>query len=478
MKTSTTRTVARAVAAAMAGTVLSAAGVSTAVAGTVNYNAFNQGVAQPWDLVSGGHGTDGWMRSAANASNTPAACQTAGSTCGQGPSTGNYPAKVVAAGNVAVPWAGTDPRNDPTFNYTGTQTLNWSATIGPGESVTVSKTDSITRYGGTTLSNGETFQWADIDTAKGAWHDNVNTGWAHDTDIGIFKSEVTQQVTLRIASLLPNGAVNETPDYGITVFQGISTLSSNYNHHKAWHSMDPSVALAVGEPDAFLPGLAISFNNLALSLGRLKRHSEAVDAFHEAVRRYRALAEELPDAFLQLLAMSLSNLSTALGDLDRSEEALAPAGEAVDIYRRLVALNPESFSRDLATSLNNLGVRLTSLGRDEMALPVIRESLEIRRKLADSAPQAFGPDLAVSWNNLAGLLRRGGATQDEALAASESAIRILSPFFLRLPAAYSSWMASTLRCYVECCDASGKAPDRNLVAEIEAAWTGLADDTA
>ena len=238
---------ARAVAMAMTGTVLSAGGISTAAAGTVNYNAFNQGVAAPWQLVSGGNGTDGWMRTATNA------CGAAGNTCGAGPATSNNPAKVVAAGNVAVPWAGTDPRaavGSGGFGYTGTQTMNWSATIGAGESVNVSKTDSITRYGGSTLSNGQTFQWADIDTAKGAWHDNNETGWAHDTDIGIFKSEVTQLVTLSIASLLPNGAIDETPDYGFTIYEGMSTLATNYNHHKAWHTMTPAEASAVGEPGA------------------------------------------------------------------------------------------------------------------------------------------------------------------------------------------------------------------------------------
>ncbi len=68
MKTSQ---LARAIATAMTGSVLSATGISAATAGTVNYNTFNQGVAQPWDLVSGGHGTDGWMRTTANSASTP-----------------------------------------------------------------------------------------------------------------------------------------------------------------------------------------------------------------------------------------------------------------------------------------------------------------------------------------------------------------------------------------------------------------------
>ena len=224
---------------------LAIGGISNAsAAAVVSYNAFNHDRGAPNELVSGGpgsNGTDGWMRTADNA------CSPfAGGTCGNGPTTANNPAKVVAAGNAPVPWVGNDARTDSNFLYAGTQTLNWTAVIGAGDTAVVSRLDSYDRYHGTVLSDGTTFNYADIDTAKGAWHDGVGTGWKHDSDICLFRSSVTQVVTLNIASLLSNGQINETPDYGFTVFEGKNTGTGNYSHHGGWHEMSPADALSVG----------------------------------------------------------------------------------------------------------------------------------------------------------------------------------------------------------------------------------------
>lgn len=269
---------AHAISVALTGTIISAASISTASASSlVSYNAFNHDREAPNALVSGGTGTDGWMRTAANG------CGGAGSTCGVGPSGFGGPGNNIIAtpigGNGAVPWAGTDPRNSNAvgsggFGYVGMQTLNWTAEIGSGESATISKLDSNARYGNTVLSDGTTFNYADIDSAKGAWHDGglsgkpagtpvdpdgAGTGWKHDTDIGLFRSSVTQVVTLSIASLLDNGDLNLTPDYGFTVFKGMDTktpvsVSSSYSHHSGWHSIDNASALAVGNNDNPITG--------------------------------------------------------------------------------------------------------------------------------------------------------------------------------------------------------------------------------
>ena len=227
---------AHAVTMAMTGTALSVV-TATASGGTTSYNTFNHDRPAPNSLVSGGNGTDGWMRTTAASSTAPAECQVAGSYCGAGPGTSNNPSKQVPTGNVAVPWAGKDPRDDPKFQYKGNQTLNWTAVLeSAGDSVTISHNDAFTRYK----------IHADIDTAKGAWHDNTSTGWAHDTDIGLFRSEVTQVVTLTISSLLASGQTNVTPKYGFTVFEGQTSSTGNYNHHQGWHAVTPAEAQAVG----------------------------------------------------------------------------------------------------------------------------------------------------------------------------------------------------------------------------------------
>ncbi len=225
---------------AISGTLSLGVVADASAAATVSYNGFNHDRSAPRVLVSGGNGTDGWMRTTANS------CGSAGSTCGDGTEVKNNPNKVLAGGNAEVPWVGNDPRHDAEFGYIGTQTLNWTAIIGAGDDATVSRLDSYDRYHGTVLSDGTIFNYADIDTAKGAWHDNDSNGWRHDTDIGLFKSTVTQQVTLSISSLLSNGQTDQTPQYGFTIFEGMDAGSGNYNHHAAWHIVGADDARNVG----------------------------------------------------------------------------------------------------------------------------------------------------------------------------------------------------------------------------------------
>jgi tetratricopeptide (TPR) repeat protein len=60
----------------------------------------------------------------------------------------------------------------------------------------------------------------------------------------------------------------------------------------------------------------------------------------EAVAIRRGLAGARPDAFLPDLAMSLNNLSNCLANLGRREEALGAIEEAVAIRRELAGARP------------------------------------------------------------------------------------------------------------------------------------------
>jgi len=82
------------------------------------------------------------------------------------------------------------------------------------------------------------------------------------------------------------------------------------------------------------------------------------------------------------LALSLNNLSVSLTKLGRPEDALAAIEEAVTIRRELAAARPEAYRPDLALSLNNLAARLADLGRPEDALAASQEAVTIRRELA------------------------------------------------------------------------------------------------
>lgn len=121
-------------------------------------------------------------------------------------------------------WAGTDGETDAPFGYSGAH-LNWAVEFTGNSSnhAEISTFDSFARYG----------VYADIDTAKGAWND-LNTaispaGWLHDTDTGLFRSEIDGAVTLEIAGILQSGT-----DFGFTIFKGMDGVTT-YAHHSAWN---------------------------------------------------------------------------------------------------------------------------------------------------------------------------------------------------------------------------------------------------
>jgi tetratricopeptide (TPR) repeat protein len=123
--------------------------------------------------------------------------------------------------------------------------------------------------------------------------------------------------------------------------------------------------LAQANPDAYLPDLAGSVNNLASRLADLGRQQEALTLAQRAVDLYRELAQANPDAYLPDLAAAVNNLALSLADLEQQQEALAPAQEAVEIRRGLAQANPDACLPDLAMSVNNLALLLADLGRGD-----------------------------------------------------------------------------------------------------------------
>ncbi|WP_218509742.1 toll/interleukin-1 receptor domain-containing protein [Variovorax sp. dw_308] len=201
--------------------------------------------------------------------------------------------------------------------------------------------------------------------------------------------------------------------------------------------------LAQARPDAFLPNLATSLNNLGNMLSDLGRREDALAATEEAVKICRGLAQARPDAFLPDLALSLSNLGKPLSDLGRREDALAATEEAVQVYRGLAQARPDAFLPDLAMSRNNLGNVLSKLGRREDALAAIEEAVQVYRGLAQARPDAFLPNLAASLNNLGSMLSKLGRRED-ALAATEEAVQVHRGLARARPDAFLADLATSL----------------------------------
>ena len=94
---------------------------------------------------------------------------------------------------------------------------------------------------------------------------------------------------------------------------------------------------------------------------------------------YRALAQTSPDAFLPDLARSLNNLGhQALSELGRREEALAATQEAVDIYRRLAQTRARRLpARSGDEPQQPRASALQELGRREEALAATQEAVDL-----------------------------------------------------------------------------------------------------
>ncbi|MFF4779097.1 tetratricopeptide repeat protein [Microtetraspora fusca] len=200
--------------------------------------------------------------------------------------------------------------------------------------------------------------------------------------------------------------------------------------------------LAEANPDAYLPALATSLNNLSAQLGEIGRRQESLAAIQRAVEIRERLAEANPDAYLPDLATSLNNLSIRLGEIGRLQEGLAAIQRAVETYERLTQVNPDAYLPDLATSLNNLSIRLAEVGRRQEGLAAIQRAVEIRERLAEANPDAYLPDLATSWNNLSIWLAEVGRGQ-EGLAAIQRAIDAYEQLAEANPDAYLPALATS-----------------------------------
>ena len=197
--------IAKAVTLAITGTVLSVGAISSASASTAMYNTYRLNT-EPTTA-----GTDGWIWNDGNQKGT-------------------------TPGASLNPWLGTAGGALP-FGYSGSSVLNWAAHVtNAGDSLTISRDAAVATYG----AGGN----VDIDTSKGAWQDTeaVPQGWAHNTDIGLFKSDVQVNVAITLTSLsTPNAK------YGVTLFTGMDT-GANYSHHEGWNSPDNSLPYDTSNP--------------------------------------------------------------------------------------------------------------------------------------------------------------------------------------------------------------------------------------
>jgi tetratricopeptide (TPR) repeat protein len=133
------------------------------------------------------------------------------------------------------------------------------------------------------------------------------------------------------------------------------------------------------------------------------RTQEAKQAYEEALQIFREFAQKNPEAYLPDVATTLNDLGVLDRDQKRMEEARKELDETLQIRRELVQKNPEAYLPDVAETLNNMGVLDRKQNRAQEAKQAYEKALEIYEVIAKQDPQRFSADVARMKQLLVGV---------------------------------------------------------------------------
>jgi tetratricopeptide (TPR) repeat protein len=139
-------------------------------------------------------------------------------------------------------------------------------------------------------------------------------------------------------------------------------------------------ALVKERVKVFLPDLARSLNNLAVTYLRLGRRREALGASEEAMGIHRTLAKERPEAFLPELAIFTSTRGDALRLLERRDDAINAYSEALRLLRPSFLAMPHAHAERIVTFVRDYVSVAAELSREpdaDLLGPIIAKLKEI-----------------------------------------------------------------------------------------------------
>ena len=116
---------------------------------------------------------------------------------------------------------------------------------------------------------------------------------------------------------------------------------------------------------------------------------EAIKHYQEALEIYKRFASANPEAYLPDVADSLNNLAMLQSDLGRYNEAEEGYLEALKIRQRLASTNPEVYQPKVADTLNNLAILQDDLGRYEEAESTLQKALCIYEDFEKRTPGMY-----------------------------------------------------------------------------------------
>ena len=229
-----------------------------------------------------------------------------------------------------------------------------------------------------------------------------------------------------------------------------SLLSEEEDFYEAVESYQKALklyrALALKQPDTFLPDVAMVLNNIGLvhfsqkdlgtaktfyqesldimmqvakkspeiavvhyagllvNMGMLEKeqqeHTSALVKFEKALVVFRRCEQEVPNAFLTSIALTLNNIGLLYCDLKDYQEALVSLNEALDIYIRLDKLHPGSQSSTIAFSYTNIGIVEYCLNEPARAILSFQQALALYKSLIEGHSVSYMPDIANVYVNL------------------------------------------------------------------------------
>jgi uncharacterized protein YeeX (DUF496 family) len=182
---------------------------------------------------------------------------------------------------------------------------------------------------------------------------------------------------------------------------------------------------------------AHTFENTFAYAYFLQEHNQfnaALPWYEKILKTARMLAEKSPEAYLPEVAMTLNNLGALQAkqhDFAGAEKSLR---ETLDTYRRLAKANPEAYLPAVATTLNNLGNLQADQHDFAGAEKAYREALDIRHRLAKVNPEAYLPDVAMTAVNMSIFFLQSQPDKEKSLAYAKEAVQAAQPFMEIIPA--------------------------------------------
>lgn len=215
-------------------------------------------------------------------------------------------------------------------------------------------------------------------------------------------------------------------------------------HDEALSCAEESVAqfrrLTTGEfIEASLPTALNTYANELLAAGRW---SEAVSVSVEAIGYAKVLSRVEPE-LLPDLAMVYTTCSDALAKAGRLKGAIRAMNRAVRVCRQLEQAIASSSGASLLSSLLNHGVLCNTADQFALALPSLTEAIAICRRFERDDVAVNFHFLASCLNNLA-VTYSGLKQPQEAVEHSNEAIRILRELSMRSPEVHKRDLAFSL----------------------------------